>query len=68
MSLIIKEKNGIKYFDSYAKNLNESYFDYFKEEWFDRKYFTYDISTCFHPIPLLEMTKEQKRNRTERNE
>lgn len=60
MSLIIKEKNGIKYFDSYAKNLNESYFDYFEEEWFDKKYFTYDISTYFHPIPLLEMTKEQK--------
>lgn len=61
MSLIIHEKNNIRYTDACDFLLEEDYFDYFEKDWFDENIFTCDLSILFHPITISEaVSKMQK--------
>ena len=66
MSLIILEKNGVKYFEEEI-NISEDCFDYFEQEWFDKNIFTYDLSTLFHPLSEARTKFQQETGQREMN-
>lgn len=66
MSLIIHEKNDIRYTDAVDFLLEEDYFDYFEKDWFDENIFTCDLSILFHPITISEAVSKMQKEKGQR--